>query len=400
MSQSQLDIKALRAKFPALHQDQVFLDNAGGSQILGAAADSIRDYLITSNVQMGASYGVGKLSASKVNKGYEAAARYINALPDEIVYGASSTQLLRNLALGLTFAQGDEIIVSTLDHEANIAPWLDLAERQGLNIKWWTPEGQGNNPKLTVESLKPLLSDRTRFLALTHCTNLLGSIHDVKAIAAAAHEYPDVFVCVDGVAYAPHRPIDVNDLGVDFYCLSWYKVFGPHIAMLYGSREAQKQLRPLGHYFNPADSLSDKAGFSAGSYELIASISVVVEHLLAESWDNSIAQETEIQKLLLDYLTERDDANIYGEPDSDPSKRLPIVSFTINGWNSRSVVAAIEANSNLGLKHGHFYSHRLVKQVLDLDTTDGVVRVSMAHYNTREEIQTVIDTLQNIITKR
>lgn len=290
--------------------------------------------------------------------------------------------MLRNLALGLTFAQGDEIIVSTLDHEANIAPWLDLAERQGLNIKWWTPEGQDNNPKLTVESLKPLLSDRTRFLALTHCTNLLGSIHDVKAIASAAHEYPNVLVCVDGVAYAPHRPIDVQDLGVDFYCLSWYKVFGPHIAMLYGSREAQKQLRPLGHYFNPAESLSDKAGFSAGSYELIASISVVVDHLLAESWDKSIQQETEIQKLLLDYLTERDDATIYGEPSSDPNQRLPIVSFTIDGWNSRSVVAAIEANSNLGLKHGHFYSHRLVKDVLDLDTTDGVVRVSMAHYNT------------------
>ncbi|KAF5635764.1 selenocysteine lyase [Fusarium sp. NRRL 52700] len=400
MSQSQLDIKALRAKFPALQQDQVFLDNAGGSQILGAAADSIRDYLITSNVQMGASYSVGKLSATKVNKGYEAAARYINALPDEIVYGASSTQLLRNLALGLTFAHGDEIIVSTLDHEANIAPWLDLAERQGLNIKWWTPEGQGNNPKLTVESLKPLLTDRTRFLALTHCTNLLGSIHDVKAIAAAAHEYPNVLVCVDGVAFAPHRPIDVRDLGIDFYCLSWYKVFGPHIAMLYGSRDAQKQLHPLGHYFNPAESLSDKAGFSAGSYELIASISVVVDHLLAESWDKSIQQEMEIQKLLLDYLHKRDDATIYGEPSSDPSKRLPIVSFTIDGWNSRSVVAAIEANSNLGLKHGHFYSHRLVKEVLDLDTTDGVVRVSMAHYNTLEEIQAVIDTLQNIIVKR
>ncbi|KAG5821130.1 hypothetical protein H9Q71_000315 [Fusarium xylarioides] len=358
MSQSQLDIQALRAKFPALQQDQVFLDNAGGSQILGAAADSIRDYLITSNVQMGASYSVGKLSATKVNKGYEAAARYINALPDEI-----GTRNLRTIVT-------------------------------------WTPEGQGNNPKLTVEGLKPLLSDRTRFLALTHCTNILGSIHDIKAIAAAAHEYQNVFVCVDGVAYAPHRPIDVKDLDVDFYCLSWYKVFGPHIAMLYGSREAQKQLRPLGHYFNPAESLSDKAGFSAGSYELIASISAVVDHLLAESWDKSIQQETEIQKLLLDYLSKREDAKIYGEPSSDPSKRLPIVSFTIDGWNSRSVVAAIEANSNLGLKHGHFYSHRLVKEVLDLDTTDGVVRVSMAHYNTREEIQTVIDTLQNIIVKR
>ncbi|KAM0216984.1 hypothetical protein ACHAQD_007703 [Fusarium lateritium] len=349
---------------------------------------------------MGGTYEAGKIATSKVNKGYEAAARYINALPDEIVYGASSTQLLRNLALSLTFAPGDEIIVSALDHETNIAPWLDLAQRQDLQIVWWSPEDQGHSPKLTAENLKPLLSDRTRFLAFTHCTNLLGTIHDVKAIAAAAHEYPNVLVCVDGVAYAPHRAIDMKDLGVDFYGLSWYKVFGPHISMLYGSRQAQKQLRPLGHYFNAVETLADKLGFAAGSYELIASISTVVDHLFEQGWDECIQQETEIQSLLLDYLTKRDDATIYGEPSSDPKSRVPIVSFTIDGWNSRSVVAAIEANSNLGLKHGHFYSHRLVKEILDLDTADGVVRVSMAHYNTRDEIETVISVLQNVITKR
>jgi selenocysteine lyase/cysteine desulfurase len=305
----------------------------------------------------------------------------------EIVYGASSTQLLRNLALGLTFAEGDEIIVSTLDHEANIAPWIDLAERQGLTVKFWNPEGQGNNPKLTVESLKPLLSERTRFLAFTHSTNLLGSIHDVKAITAAAHEYPNLLVCVDGVAYAPHRKVDVKDLGIDFYSLSWYKVFGPHISMLYASREAQKQIRPLCHYFNPSQTLADKAGFAAGSYELIASISTVVDHLSEHGWEDSIKQETQIQIMLLEYLSNREDVTIYGEPSTDPESRVPIVSFTFEGWNSRSVVAAIEANSNIGLKHGHFYSHRLVTEVLDLDATDGVVRVSMAHYNTRMSLK-------------
>ncbi|RGP64327.1 hypothetical protein FLONG3_9600 [Fusarium longipes] len=400
MTQSKHDITALRAQFPALQQKQVFLDNAGGSQILGAAADSIRDYLISHNVQMGGSYDASQIAAKKVKAGYEAGAQYINALPDEIVYGASSTQLLRNLALGLTFAEGDEIIVSTLDHEANIAPWIDLAERQGLGIRFWNPTGQGNNPKLTVESLKPLLSDRTRFVAFTHSTNLLGSIHDVKAITAAAHQYPNVFVCVDGVAYAPHRAVDMKDLGVDFYCLSWYKVFGPHVSMLYASREAQKQLRPLCHYFNPSETLSDKISFAAGSYELIASIPTVVDHLSEHGWEGSIKQETQIQKLLLDYLSKREDITIYGEPSSDPESRVPIVSFTVEGWNSRSVVAAIEANSSIGLKHGHFYSHRLVTQVLDLDATDGVVRVSMAHYNTREEIEMVISILEDVITKR
>ncbi|RFN53421.1 selenocysteine lyase [Fusarium flagelliforme] len=394
------DIKALRDEFPALQQKQVFLDNAGGSQILGAAADSIRDYLITTNVQMGGTYGCSQTAAQKVSKGYEAGARYINALPDEVVYGASSTQLLRNLALSLTFAEGDEIIVSALDHEANIAPWLDLAERQGLFVKFWNPEGQGNNPKLTVDTLRPLLSGRTRFLALTHSTNLLGSIHDVKAITAAAHEYPNLFVCVDGVAYAPHRGVDMKDLGVDFYCLSWYKVFGPHISMLYASREAQKQLKPLGHYFNASETLADKLGFAAGSYELIASIPAVVDHLVEHGWEDSIKQEGEIQELLLDYLSKREDVTIYGEPSASTDDRVPIVSFIVEGWDSRSVVAAIESNSRFGLKHGHFYSHRLVKELLDLDTADGVVRVSMAHYNTREEIQELISILEEVIVKK
>ncbi|KAI9148673.1 Aminotransferase-like protein FGM3 [Paramyrothecium foliicola] len=286
---SSFDINALRAKFPALGQSQVYLDNAGGSQILGAVADAIRDYLITSNVQLGASYKVGRQSTAAVDAGFQAGARYINASKDEIVFGASTTQLFRNVSQTLNFNPGDEIIVSALDHEANIASWADLAKRQQVNLKIWKPEGQGTNPKLTVESLRPLLSDKTRLLAFTHCSNILGTIHDVKAIAAAAHEFPNVLVAIDGVAFAPHRQIDVKDLGVDIYCFSWYKVFGPHLAMLYASRTAQEQMRPLGHYFNPTASIADKIGFAAYSYELVASIPVLVNYLLDEGWEGCLA---------------------------------------------------------------------------------------------------------------
>lgn len=393
------DITTIRAKFPALQQNQVFLDNAGGSQILGVVADSIRDYLINTNVQLGASYKIGQSSTRLVNQGFKSGAQYINAHQDEIVFGASSTQILRNFALGLTFARGDEIIVSLLDHEANIAPWIDLAERQDLCIKWWKPEDR-ENPKLTVDNLKPLLSSKTRLVAFTHCSNVLGTIHDVKAITSAAHEYPNVLVVVDGVAYAPHRPIDVKDLGVDAYCFSWYKVFGPHIAMLYASRETQKQIRPLGHYFNPTETLADKAGFSAGSYELIASIPILVDHLLSEGWEASTKQESEIQSLLLDYLNKREDVTIYGEKSTDFNIRVPTISFKIKEWGSKEIIHAIEEKTNLAFRYGSFYSQRLVRDIFELDPLDGIVRVSMAHYNTRDEIEAVIAALEEIVVKR
>jgi kynureninase len=145
------------------------------------------------------------------------------------VFGSSTTQLFRNLSYTLTnFAEGDELVISSIDHEANIASWLDLAARHKLTLKWWTPaaraaDGENPNPRLTPESLRPLLSARTRLITCTHASNILGSITEVVAITALVRaEAPGALVAVDGVAYAPHRPIDVQKLGVDFYCFSWY----------------------------------------------------------------------------------------------------------------------------------------------------------------------------------
>ena len=136
---------------------------------------------------------------------------------------------MRNLSSALNFRDGDELILSSLDHEANIAPWVQLAERRGLTVKWWCGSAQAKgrpdiNPKHDVESLKGLLSGRTRLVACTHTSNILGSIHDIKRLAEAVHTVPGALLVVDAVAYAPHRQVDVQDLGVDFYGLSWYKV--------------------------------------------------------------------------------------------------------------------------------------------------------------------------------
>lgn len=340
-------------------------------------------------MQLGASYATGKRATARYSEGYAAAAKYINASPDEIVLGSSTTQLYRNLSYTLSFSPGDEVIISAVDHEANIASWLDLAERQSLTVRWWKPP-VSSNPKLTPDNLKPLLSDRTRLVSLTHASNILGTIHDVKAIASLVHSAsPAALVCVDAVAYAPHRQIDVKDLGVDAYCFSWYKVYGPHLSMLYVSSAAQKQMGSLGHYFNPSATLENKIGLAGSSYELVYAVPAVVEYLPPEAgqskWPAIVEQESRLQETLLRWLTSRDDVTIYGESNPDPALRVPTVSFRVRGWSSKELVEAVERDTNFGFRWGSFYSVRLVEEVLGLeDSRDGVVRISMVHYNTGE----------------
>ncbi|WQF85042.1 Putative aminotransferase class V domain, pyridoxal phosphate-dependent transferase, major [Colletotrichum destructivum] len=400
----QLDIAAVRARFPALSQDQVFFDNAGGSQTLGTVIDSIRDYLSQSNVQLGASYKVGQRATASYGEGYQAGAQYINASPDEIVFGASTTQLFRNLSHTLSFDKGDEIIVSAVDHEANIASWVDLAARQGLTLKWWKP-AEAPNPKLSVENLKPLLSERTRLVTLTHASNILGTIHDVAAIADTVHkETPKGLVCVDGVAYAPHRPLDVKALGIDFYAFSWYKVYGPHTAMLYASRPAQdNHMRSLGHFFNPSDSLEGKLGLAGGSYELVSAVPRVLEYLGtpdSEGWKGKIEQERLLQSTLLEYLNGRGDVTVYGETGAGTEHRVPTISFKVKGWGAKELVTAVEKDTDFGFRWGHFYSYRLIKEILDLDPADGIVRVSMVHYNSLDEIKSFVVALDKALQQK
>ncbi|KAK2065407.1 aminotransferase class-V [Colletotrichum caudatum] len=401
---AQLDIAATRAKFPALAQDQVFFDNAGGSQTLGTVIDSVREYLSQTNVQLGASYKVGQQATAAYGEGYEAGAKYINASPDEIVFGASTTQLFRNLSHALTFDKGEEIIVSAVDHEANIASWLDLASRQDLTVKWWKPAG-APNPKLTVENLKPLLSEKTRLVAFTHASNILGTIHDVAAIAAAVHkETPKGLVCVDGVAYAPHRPVDVKALGIDVFAFSWYKVYGPHTAMLYASRAAQdRHMRSLGHFFNPSGSLEGKLGLAGGSYELVSAVPRVLEYLGtpdSEGWKSKIEQERLLQSTMLEYLNGRGDVTVYGETDAGTEHRVPTISFRVKGWGAKELVAVVEKETDFGFRWGHFYSYRLIKEILGLDPADGIVRVSMVHYNSLDEVKSFVAALDKALRQK
>ncbi|KAF4624652.1 hypothetical protein G7Y89_g13518 [Cudoniella acicularis] len=317
---SSFEITSACERFPALKQTQVFFDNAGGSQTLGTVIDSA---------------------------GYEAAAKYINASPDNIVLGSSTTQLFRNLSYALSFPAGSELILSSIDHEANIASWVDLASRLDLKIKWWTPKTK-ENPKLLASDLPELLSPKTVLVTCTHASNILGTIHDIKAIAEAVHTIPGALLCVDAVAYAPHRPIDVKNLGVDFYAFSWYKVYGPHISILYASPTGLNATKSLNHFFNPSTTLSNKLGLAGSCYELTASIPAVLSYFgpnPSESWAAIEKHEGELQSLLLHYLNGRGDVMICGEKEADTKKRVSTISFVVKGRSSQEVVEDVDKAS-------------------------------------------------------
>lgn len=334
--------------------------------------------------------------------GYQAGADYINASTSEIVIGPSTTQLFRNLSFALKphLVPGSEIVCSAVDHEANIASWLAIAEDLGLTIKWWEPQTPSSrNPQLTPDTLRPLLTEKTRLVTCTHASNILGTITPVRELADLIHrECPNGLLCVDAVAYAPHRPIDVKALGVDIYAFSWYKVYGPHIAQLYVKQSVQdRSLRSLGHYFKGSLTLEDKLGLAGSSYELVAAIPHVKTYLESQGWDAIVFHEEIIQDVLLSYLRSKPNHyEICGVPEKDALSRVPVISFLVKGENGADIVAKVESQSEFGFKYGHFYSKRLCDNILKAPE-EGVVRVSLVHYNTVEELRRFVKVLDAVV---
>ncbi|RHZ50444.1 uncharacterized protein CDV56_101201 [Aspergillus thermomutatus] len=398
---AEFDIAQARTRFPALKLKRVFLDNAGGSQVLDTVIESITSYLSTTNVQLGATYGISRAATAAFAKGYEAAAEFINASPDEICLGISTTQLLHNLSTALRFQPGDELVLSKLNHEANSAPWVRVAERLGLQVKWWSAS-DSRNPVCDLDELGQLLSEKTRLVACPHASNITGTITNVREIAKLVHQYPRALLCVDGVALAPHRQVDVKDLDVDIYAFSWYKVYGPHIAQLYASSRVHDQIDTLGHFFKGTDTLDLKLNLASASYEATQCIPAVLEYLgpnPTATWDKIASYEEKLQAILLDYLRSEDQITICGEPSASKELRVPVVSFTVQGIKSRKVIEEVERRTWFCFRHGHMYSHRLLNDIVGLeDVEDGVVRISMLHYNTEEEITLLVESLKEVIS--
>ena len=406
-----LDLDFVRQQFPALAGDWVFFDNAGGSQTLATVGDRIRDYLLSSNVQLGASYAVSQTSGERVAEGTAAIADYINAAdPSEVVLGGSTSLLLRILALSLaqTWQPGDEVIVTNSDHEANISPWVDLGDR-GIRVKFWNV-----NPDtldLELDDLKPLLSDRTRLVAVTHASNVLGTVNPIQAIAAIVHDH-GAMICVDGVAYAPHRLIDVQAWDVDFYAFSLYKTYGPHQALLYGKADHWRSLPRFNHYFIDGENFPYKFQPGNVNFEMTYSLTAlrdyiadVAQHHGDDCADFSQQTQTAFQLMadheailgdrLLQFLTGKTNVRIVGQPTMTDT-RVPTIAFVVNGVDSATLPPQVDPH-HIGIRFGDFYAKRLIND-LGLAAQNGVIRVSMVHYNTVEECDRLIQVLDRILT--
>jgi len=407
-----MDIKYIRSKFPALKNNFIFMDNAGGSQILGSTVDYISDYLINSNVQLGASYSISEKAGERLAKTTSSIAEFINAShKNEVVIGPSTTMLLRILSLSISqnWKEGDEVIVTNSDHEANVSCWTDL-EKKGIKIKVW--KIYPKSFELEIEDLKALLSNKTKLVAVTHTSNVLGTINPIKKIAKIVHE-AGALICVDGVAYAPHRKVDVQDWDVDFYTFSWYKVYGPHLALMYGKLHLLTNMPGINHYFFKPDDVPYKFQPGNFNFELTYGLKGILEYFeemadhhldgktalsVPEKYDISFDMvaiyEEVLATRLLKYLNSEEEIKIIGNTSGDKNKRVPTIAFVHNSFMSSDIVRNMD-HEKIGIRFGDFYAKKLI-QDLNLERKDGVVRVSLVHYNTEEEVDKLIAGFKKI----
>ncbi|MCP9199142.1 cysteine desulfurase-like protein [Gramella sp. GC03-9] len=406
-----MDIEFVRKQFPALQKDFTFMDNAGGSQVLGNVIDRISAYMVHYNVQLGASYKISAEAGEKIQYATSKIAEFINARESrEVVIGPSTTMLLRILSLSISknWEAGDEVIVTNTDHEANVSPWTDLQEK-GITVHIWKVNPE--TLQLEIDDLKKLMNSRTKLVAVTHTSNVLGSINPLRDIAKAVHE-AGALICADGVAYAPHRKVNVQELDVDFYTFSWYKTYGPHLAMMYGKYEHLLELESLNHYFIGKEDIPYKLQPGNLNFELTYSTLGIFEYYedlyrqhfsekekdrgsrMQKVFDLIASQEEKLATLLLNYLNEIPEIRIIGETNPHSSKRVPTISFVHSKLKSNDIVERVDPH-RIGIRFGDFYAKKLI-QDLELQEKNGVVRVSLVHYNTKEEVNRLIKVFRSI----
>lgn len=412
---SRFPVESVRASFPALQQDPafIFFDNAAGAQVPRTVLDAVNQHLVERNVQRGGRYRHSQQVDATIARARESVAAFLNARdPNEIAFGMNATSFIRivSLAIGQTLRGRNEIIVTDMDHEANVATWLAL-EREGAKFHWWKMRDDGN---LHPEDLQPLLSSKTRLLACTVASNALGSIVDVATAARLVHEAGgEIFL--DCVHYGPHAVIDVRRFDCDYLVCSGYKIFAPHMGFLWGRRELLKKLPTFREDFIP-DEPPGKIEAGTFIYENVAGMDAAVSYLenlgktlragnedgQADSRSADIVRAmTAIrsyeESLSLEFLRVLREcgATIYGvREDHRVHERVPTLCFNLKKTSPAKVTETM-ADAGIGIRDGHMYTPRLMKR-FGLRQDSGVVRISAVHYNTMEEIRRFADVLLNL----
>lgn len=413
INNTSLDVDYVKKQFPAfqdpLSSKWTFLENAGGSYVPHNVIKKLNDFMTSTKVQPYAEFETSKIAGKNMDRATELFAEMINANKDEIIIGGSTTMNMYVLSNAMKhfLKPGDEVIVTNQDHEANIGAWRRLSEH-GAIIKEW--KINKDNAELEINELKSLLSNKTRIVAVTHCSNIVGSINDLKSIAKLVHEH-DAFIIGDGVSYAPHGFPNVKDLDVDFYTFSLYKTYGPHLGLLYGKKEILNQLPNQNHEFlsedvpytlNPGGPNHEELSSLIGIYEYFNNL---YEHHFPDITNNLrikiekineliTSHEEEIATPFLDYVNSRDDIKLIGQNKIEKKNRAPTFAFTFNNKSSAEISKFLVKNG-IATRNDNFYAWRCLK-ALGIDTDDGVVRTSMVHYNTLEDVNNLINVLKKI----
>jgi cysteine desulfurase family protein (TIGR01976 family) len=403
-----LDIAALRAQFPALAlrdggRERVYFDNPAGTQVPQRVIDRTVDCLANRNANLGGYFTTTVEAGELVDLAHQACADFYNARSmHEIVFGQNMTSLTFHMSrcLGKQFKRGDEIVLSRMDHDANVAPWLLLADDLGLVVRWIDFDTE--TYEFPEDALSKVLSDKTRLLAMGMASNCTGTVNDTKRFAAEARK-AGAIVYLDAVQFAPHYAIDVQDLGADFVVSSAYKWFGPHQGILWGREELLKHT--FGYKVRPAgDDLPHKFETGTLSHEGMAGTLGAIEYLeefgtgetrarrIASAWNNLADYEHRITRKLIEGLKTFKGLTIRGVTSANAMhRRVPTVSFTLDGHHPDALAKAF-AKDNIFVWSGHNYAIEPVSRMGLMDK-GGVLRVGLAHYNTEEEVDALLSSL-------
>jgi cysteine desulfurase family protein (TIGR01976 family) len=387
MAAAALDLAAVRARFPALRSGVAYLDGPGGTQCPESVIDAIGAYLRADNANVGGAFAASRRSDELVEHAHETAARFLGCRAEETAFGQNMTTLNFALtrALGRTVSAGDEILVTRLDHDGNVAPWLELARDLDLRVQ---VVDFREDTSLDLEDLERKLSERTRVVAFPLASNAFGTTPDAARIVELAHA-AGALAWADAVHYAPHGPIDVAALGVDVLLCSPYKFFGPHLGLAYGREELLRSWRP--YKVRPAADEPTGSRFETGTlaHELLAGFVAAVEYLDELGWDAIRAHERSLGERFLESLPDR--CTLYGLPTMEG--RVPTFCFRVDGIGPREVGERL-GERGIAVWDGDYYAlEGMTKLGLE---PEGAVRAGFVHYNTPEEVDRLVDALAEL----
>ncbi|MBT3322419.1 MAG: cysteine desulfurase-like protein [Anaerolineae bacterium] len=414
-----LDISRIRKQFPALDRPAIFFDGPGGTQICQQSLDRMTAYLVDCNANHEGAFATSAASDAVLDEAHQAMADFYNAAsPEEIVFGNNMTTLTLHLSRSISrmWEAGDEIVVTRLDHDANVTPWLLAAEDRGTDVRWVGFDVEDGT--LNLDELERALERKPKFLAVGYASNALGTINPIKKIIKMAHEV-GTMVYVDAVQYAPHGVIDVQDLDADFLVSSPYKYFGPHSGVLYGKKHLLEEMDA--YKVRPAsNALPSKYETGTQNHEGIAGVLGAIEYFewignefgseydfpkgdysertltLKKAMTAIGAYEQELNKALLATLDSVPGLVLYGPSDPDKAnERVATFSFRLGDLHPRKV-AELLGERDIYVWDGHYYAINVTER-LGLEESGGMVRVGATHYNTIEEIRKLGEALKEIV---